>query len=171
MTPGIISQAKDFLNRCSSQTEIFCLAWVTIMGYLRMATHPAIFKSPLSPEEAMQNIETLVQRPQVRLLSEEQGFLDIYRNATRGLAVRGNLVPDAHLASILRKHSIDTLYSNDSDFRKFDYSNTFLISGILYLCRRFRKPGTNADGRRFRKAGALEGDSGNPDCPSAPTMN
>jgi uncharacterized protein len=35
--------------------------------------------------------------------------------------VRGNLVPDAHLAALLRQHGIRTLYTNDSDFRKFSF--------------------------------------------------
>ena len=37
------------------------------------------------------------------------------------LPVRGNLVPDAHLAALLRQHGIRTLYTNDSDFRKFSF--------------------------------------------------
>jgi uncharacterized protein len=34
-------------------------------------------------------------------------------------SVRGNLVPDAHVATILFQHGVRTLYSNDRDFRKF----------------------------------------------------
>jgi hypothetical protein len=37
------------------------------------------------------------------------------------LPVRGNLVPDAHLASLLRQHGVKTLYTRDTDFRKFDF--------------------------------------------------
>jgi hypothetical protein len=35
--------------------------------------------------------------------------------------VRGNLVPDAHLAALLRQHGISRLYTHDRDFRKFDF--------------------------------------------------
>ena len=35
--------------------------------------------------------------------------------------MRGNLVPDAHLAALLRQHGIRTLYTNDSDFRRFSF--------------------------------------------------
>jgi uncharacterized protein len=38
---------------------------------------------------------------------------------TDGLVVRGNLVPDAHLATILFQHGIRTLCSSNRDFRKF----------------------------------------------------
>jgi predicted nucleic acid-binding protein len=37
------------------------------------------------------------------------------------LPVRGNLVPDAHLAALLRQHGVTTLYTNDVDFRKFTF--------------------------------------------------
>jgi predicted nucleic acid-binding protein len=35
--------------------------------------------------------------------------------------VRGNLVPDAHLATILRQHGVGTLYTSDRDFLKFGF--------------------------------------------------
>ena len=37
------------------------------------------------------------------------------------IPVRGNLVPDAHLAAILQQHGVRTLYTNEADFRKFDF--------------------------------------------------
>jgi predicted nucleic acid-binding protein len=53
-------------------------------------------------------------------VSELDGFLDAYRHVSGSLPVRGNLVPDAHLATILFQHGVGTLYSNDRDFRKFE---------------------------------------------------
>lgn len=35
--------------------------------------------------------------------------------------VRGNLVPDAHLAALLREHGVRTLYTHHRDFRRFDF--------------------------------------------------
>jgi predicted nucleic acid-binding protein len=32
--------------------------------------------------------------------------------------VRGNLIPDVHLAAILRQHGVNVLYTNDADFPK-----------------------------------------------------
>jgi predicted nucleic acid-binding protein len=48
-----------------------------------------------------------------------EGFFDVYQDITGTIPVRGNLVPDAHLVSLLRQHDIQTLYSTDTDFRKF----------------------------------------------------
>jgi predicted nucleic acid-binding protein len=57
----------------------------------------------------------------VRLLAEEEGFWEVYREVTDEVPVRGNLVPDAHLAALLRQQGIRTLYTNDSDFRRFSF--------------------------------------------------
>ena len=35
--------------------------------------------------------------------------------------MRGNLVPDAHLAALLREHGVRTLYTHHRDFRRFDF--------------------------------------------------
>lgn len=114
-------EAAVFLRHCVSGREVFCLAWVSLMSYLRMSTHPAIFERPLAHEEAARNIESLLAVPHCRVLSEEEGFWDRYREVTHDLPVRGNLVPDAHLAALLSQHGVMTLYTHDRDFRRFDF--------------------------------------------------
>jgi toxin-antitoxin system PIN domain toxin len=101
--------------------ELFCLAWPTVMSYLRMATHPSIFSSPLTPRDALRNVDALVALPHVRLLAEDSGFLEVYRDVTNAFPVRGNLVPDAHLAALLKQHGVRRLYTRDGDFRKFPF--------------------------------------------------
>ena len=64
----------------------------------------------------------------MRVLSEDDGFLAIYRQVTGKFPVRGNLVPDAHLAALLLQHGVKKIYTADSDFRKFEFlevSNPF----------------------------------------------
>ena len=114
-------RALRFLAERSAGPEVFCLAWPTVMSYLRMSTHPAIFANPLSPDEAMRNIEALLELPHVRSLAEDDGFWDIYREVVRHWLARGNQVPDAFLAALLRQHGVRTLYTNDRDFRRFDF--------------------------------------------------
>ncbi len=116
--------AFRFLEGRRAHPELLCLAWPTLMSYLRIATHPSVFGEPLSPSEALGNIAALLGLRQVRALSEQEGFLDVYREVAGSFPVRGNLVPDAHLAAILRQHGVRTLYTNDADFRKFDFLET-----------------------------------------------
>jgi hypothetical protein len=96
-----------------------CLAWPTLMSYLRIATHPRIFSAPLSADEALGNVSALIELPHARAVSELDGFMEAYRHVAGDTPVRGNLVPDAHVAAILLQHGVRTLYSNDRDFRRF----------------------------------------------------
>ena len=114
-------RASAFVRDCVAGPELLCLAWLTLTGYLRMATHPRIFARPLAPEEALRNVEALVRAPHVRVIGEIDGFLDAYRETTAGVPTRGNLVPDAHLATVLRQHGVRRLWSRDRDFLKFPF--------------------------------------------------
>jgi toxin-antitoxin system PIN domain toxin len=114
-------RANSFIESCIAQKEVFSVAWPTVMSYLRISTHPSVFDHPLSPNEAMTNVETLLNLPHARFLSEDEGFWTVYRAVTSELPIRGNLVPDAHLAALLRYHGVKTLYSHDRDFLKFPF--------------------------------------------------
>jgi toxin-antitoxin system PIN domain toxin len=114
-------EALRFLKQRASDPDLFCIAWSTVMAFLRIATHPRIFSRPLSPDEALGNVESLLSLPRVRVLSEGEGFFEIYRGVTARFPVRGNLVPDAHLAALLLHHGVRRLYTIDRDFRKFDF--------------------------------------------------
>lgn len=115
------SHAIQFLDDCASGTEVFYLAWITVMSYLRIATHPRIFAHPLLPEEATRNAQALLSAPHARVLAEEEGFWDTYRETIREVPTRGNQVPDAHLAALLRLHGVRVLYTRDRDFLKFGF--------------------------------------------------
>ena len=114
-------EAIRFLKQRASDPDLFCIAWSTLIAFLRIATHPGIFAQPLSPDDALRNVESLLSLPRVRLLAEGEGFLEVYRDVTARFPVRGNLVPDAHLAALLRQHGVRRLYTVDRDFRKFDF--------------------------------------------------
>lgn len=116
------AKALAFLESCARRDEPLHLCYPTLLSYLRISTHPRIFTRPLTPDEALGNVRELASLPQVRLISERDGFLEIYREVTANTVVRANLVPDAHLASILRQHGVSTLYtSNVEDFRRIGF--------------------------------------------------
>lgn len=114
-------RALAFLGECVEGPDLLCLTWPTIMAYQRIATHPAIFQNPLSPAAAWRNVRHLLERPRVRVVGEQPGFAEEYEDVTGAFPVRGNHVPDAHLATILRQNGVKTIYTADADFRKFPF--------------------------------------------------
>jgi uncharacterized protein len=115
------TEAINFLDCRVNDPDLLCLTWITLISYLRIATHPSIFSRPLSPSQALLNVEALLGLPRVRVLTEQTGFFEVYKEIACSCTVRGNLVPDAHLAALLRQHGVKILYTSDSDFRKFTF--------------------------------------------------
>lgn len=113
-------RAVAFLRRAAEGPELLYLPWPVVMAYLRIATHPAVFREPLSPSEATANVQALLRLSHVRTLGEADGFWESWCRVTRGLVVRGNLVPDAHLVALLLQHGVATLWTHDRDFQKFE---------------------------------------------------
>jgi toxin-antitoxin system PIN domain toxin len=94
--------------------------WPVVMAYLRIATHASIFRSPLPPDRAMANVESLLALHHVQSPGEQDRFWPAFRETAEPATVRGNLVPDAHLVALMRQNDVSTIYSHDRDFRRFD---------------------------------------------------
>ena len=115
------ARASEFLAGCAAKPDAFYLSWTTLFGYLRMVTHASIVSPPLSQRRAEANVEALLALRHVRPITEGDDFWDLYEQSTKGLSVKNKLVPDAHLATVLRQHGVKTLYTNDMDFLKFSF--------------------------------------------------
>ncbi|MFZ5786053.1 MAG: TA system VapC family ribonuclease toxin [Acidobacteriota bacterium] len=114
-------RALRFLTACAEGDETVCLAWPTLQAFLRISTHPAIFPHPLSWTQAVRALDALLSLPHVHPISELEGFWAVLQETAGALLPRGNLVPDAHLAAILRQNGVRVLYTCDRDFRRFSF--------------------------------------------------
>jgi toxin-antitoxin system PIN domain toxin len=116
----LASRAREALQRATTGDDILYVFWPVLMAYARIATHPRILPRPLPIEAVAADIDFLVSHPRVRTGSEGPGFWNHYREVTRGLPVRGNLVPDAHIVALMRQHDVRTIWTHDRGFRRFD---------------------------------------------------
>ena len=110
--------ARALVERLAFGPELVYLFWPTLLGYLRIVTHPGILVRPLSSRDAQRNVEALIDRPHVRTAGEIDGFWPLFRSAA-GQA-RGNDIPDAHLVALMRQHGVRLIYTRDRAFRRFD---------------------------------------------------
>jgi hypothetical protein len=111
--------ALAVVERLARGPEIAYLFWPTVIAYLRIATHPAIFDRPLPAAEAMRNVEQLLDRPHVQTPGEQDGFWSGYREVAADALPSGNLVSDAHLVALMRENGVRTIWTRDRDFRRF----------------------------------------------------
>ena len=112
--------ARAFLDHLAEGPEIAYLFWPVISGYLRIATHPAIFDAPLTPDEAMANMDELLSFPHVQSPGEGERFWSRFREVSAEAAARGNLFPDAHVVALMRENGLRTIWTHDRDYRRFD---------------------------------------------------
>lgn len=111
--------ARGLIERLAAGPDLVYLFWPVLLGYLRIVTHPALLPRPLAASDALANMDSLLALGHVRAPGEPAGFWDMFR-LTAASDVRGNLVPDAHLAALMRAHGVATVYSRDRDLRRFD---------------------------------------------------
>jgi toxin-antitoxin system PIN domain toxin len=114
-------RAKAFVIGRREDSDILCLTWPVLMAYQRIATHPSIFTKPMSAETAWGNVQQLLKLPRTRVIQEMASFALDYAEVSKSAGIYGNLVPDAHIATILRQHGVRKFYTADTDFKKFDF--------------------------------------------------
>ncbi len=112
-------RAVALVDEIALGPEIVHLFWPTLMGYLRVATHPAVFARPLSHADARANVQALLELPHVQTSGEGDGFWHRFADVADDVAPTGNLVPDAHLAALMLQNGVRTIITRDRDYRKF----------------------------------------------------
>ena len=114
------SAAVDLFESARQSNESAYLFWPVIFGFLRISTDPRILTEPLTSSEAIDTVESLLGLPQVVAPAERDGFLRDFRAASAGVVLRGRHFSDAHIVALMRHYGVNTIYSHDRDFRKFD---------------------------------------------------
>ncbi len=99
-------------------SEPIGLAWVVILGFVRMSTHPKIFARPLTPDEALDKVTRWLTHPHIRIVQENAQQAQLLMELIRQIGTAGNLTMDAHLAALAISHNA-TLVSCDNDFGRF----------------------------------------------------
>jgi len=112
--------ARALVDRLLGGPDLLYLFWPTILGYLRITTSARILARPLSPEQAIENIDGILDLPHVVSPGESDTFWSVYRASGASMS-RGNQVPDTHLAALMRQNGVRILYTRDRGFRRFDF--------------------------------------------------
>ena len=101
-----------------SGSEDVGLSFVVALGFIRLATHPAVWARPMSATDAIATVRSWLARPQVRLLQLTDAYWQTLEAVATDARAVGPLVMDAHLAALAREHGA-TVVTTDRDFRRF----------------------------------------------------
>src|SRR3712207_5779052 len=96
--------ARAWLDDAIAGEETVGLAWVVILAFLRLTTHPAIFERPLEPTRATAIVRDWLEQPSVRVIDPTARHLDLLGGLLAEAGTAANLVNDAHLAVLAIEH-------------------------------------------------------------------
>jgi len=110
--------ARRWLEETLSGSESLGLPWTAALAFIRITTHPAVMRKPLSAESAIGYVDGWLSQPYVKAIGPGEQHWQILRNLLLVSGSAGNLTSDAHLAALAIEHGA-TVASADSDFRRF----------------------------------------------------
>jgi uncharacterized protein len=110
--------ARAWLEELLSGAETVAFAWVVLLAFIRLSTHPAVFERPLDVEEALDLVDGWLGQPCATVIAPTDRHTAVLRELLRPLGTAGNLTTDAHLAALAIEHGA-LLCSCDADFRRF----------------------------------------------------
>ena len=108
----------DWLTRLATGTEPFALSVLVLASFVRIVTRPRIFNTPLTTEQALAFVSSLLERPNARVVAPGPDHLAIFERLCRESGATGDLVADAQHAAVAIEHGC-TWVSADTDFGRF----------------------------------------------------
>lgn len=111
--------ARAWLDAALAGTETLGFAWSVILAFMRVSTHPVVFSQPLTSEEALGVMRSLLAQPSAAIVEPTARHLAVLGGLLGASGTAGNLVNDAHLAALAAEHAAE-LVSFDSDFGRFN---------------------------------------------------
>lgn len=108
----------DWLDAARTDHERLGVPDVVASGFLRVVTHPKVFREPSPLANALKFDESLRGSPAFVALNPGERHWEIFTALCRDADARGNLVPDAFLAAIALENNA-TIVTADRGFARF----------------------------------------------------
>jgi uncharacterized protein len=112
------NSARRWLEKSLSGTTQVGLAWIVLLAFLRVTTHPRVMRNPLAPDAAVNYVDEWLACPCVVSVAPGERHWPILRQLVLTSGTAANLTSDAHLAALAIEHGY-AVYSADHDFKRF----------------------------------------------------
>jgi uncharacterized protein len=115
-------RAREFVTAHVTGNTPWSLTWPVLYEFLRVATHPKVFPTPLSAEEAFAFLTPILQSPTLTILSPTRRHLQVLLQTVSEITPpSGNLFHDIAIAVTLREHGVSEIATADTDFLQFRF--------------------------------------------------
>ena len=112
------SEYREWLHRILNGSSQFGMSEMVLSSFIRICTHPKIFKNPCTIDEVFSFTDTIRNRPNCTIIFPKERHWEIFRNLCKENNVKGNLVPDAYFAALAIEWGCEWI-STDRDFTRF----------------------------------------------------
>jgi uncharacterized protein len=107
-----------WLGELLAGQEPYGISDLVLSGFLRIVTHPKVFRQPTPIETGLAYAEVLRTQPNCVPVEPGQRHWGIFTRLCRTAGVKGNLVPDAYLAALAIESGSEWI-TTDRDFSRF----------------------------------------------------
>lgn len=115
-------RCHELVTAWRRQAAAWYLTWGIIYEFLRVTTHPRVFRTPWSAAEAWRFVAAILPAPGLGLLTATERHADVAAEVVRDVPyLQGNLMHDAQTAVLMREHGIKRIYTRDTDFHRFPF--------------------------------------------------
>lgn len=108
----------QWLENVINGDEDYGISDLVLSGFVRIVTHPKVFKSPSVTADALAFAEQVRQQPNCAHIEPGVRHWDLFKRLCLDANVKGNLVPDAYLAAMAIEAGCEWI-STDQDFSRF----------------------------------------------------
>jgi toxin-antitoxin system PIN domain toxin len=116
------AKCRAFVDSARKQVSAWYLTWGICYEFLRVATHPRVFRRPWSATQAWSFVAALAASPSIGFLNPTERHAAVAAQTMSELPhLSGNQMHDAHIAILMREHGIKTIYTRDTDFHRFPF--------------------------------------------------
>lgn len=112
-------RSRAWLDEALSGAAPIGFCWPVLLAFLRLATNPSVFPRPLGVHEACETVRAWLAQDPAVVVEPSRRHADILCGLLSFLGSGGNLVSDAHLASLALEFDA-TVVTFDNDFGRFD---------------------------------------------------
>jgi toxin-antitoxin system PIN domain toxin len=109
---------RRWLEGCMNSEEAYGMSDLVLSAFLRIVTHPRIFRSPSRLEDALRFADEVRRQANCVPITPGARHWEIFTRLCREAGVKGNLVPDAYLAALAIESGSEWI-STDRDYTRF----------------------------------------------------
>lgn len=111
-------RCRDWLQGLLSSDSAYGVSELVLSGFVRVVTHPKIFREPTPLEHALTFAGEVRNRPNAVVIVPGPRHWDVFTRYCRECGIRGGMVTDAYFAALALESGCEWV-TTDRDYTRF----------------------------------------------------